>query len=180
MSHNLVAYPTTLGDAPSVVIDLLTGTVKDKGAAIHAGYHVVGFALGKLVPDKDDSGGLVITSEAPEAEAEEETGSIKRARKLSEAKLIEVLENAKAEEEYALAKAAKAPKRDPLKVSPGPARRKGSKPTIKKETDEAPEDVGAPDEMGDDAPEPTGAAGWLSIVITLMPILLDLLKNLRK
>lgn len=49
--HNLVEYPATLGDAPALLIQKLTGQDVELKCLIHAGYHAAGYALGKGYPD---------------------------------------------------------------------------------------------------------------------------------
>lgn len=53
MALNLFPLPTTLGDAPTVFINAINGTVVDKGEIAHAGLHVVSFILGQFHVHED-------------------------------------------------------------------------------------------------------------------------------
>ena len=47
----LVPYPLDLSDAVDVVLRKIRGEAVALPEAVHAAYHVVGFALGKVLPD---------------------------------------------------------------------------------------------------------------------------------
>lgn len=52
MSHDLYPYPTKLGDAGTVVYQALRGEPTDKECLFHAGWHVLGFGMGMVMPDE--------------------------------------------------------------------------------------------------------------------------------
>lgn len=47
----LAPYPVDVSDAVNVVLKKIRGEVVALPEAVHAGWHVVGFALGKVLPD---------------------------------------------------------------------------------------------------------------------------------
>lgn len=49
--HDLVPYPTRLGDAGILVAQKLRGEAVDNECLVHAAYHVQGFAMGMFWPD---------------------------------------------------------------------------------------------------------------------------------